>query len=375
MNRRFSLGVCTLLILICLVASGCGNTDLSSQATTVPTEIATVPPTEAPTEAPTEPPTAPPTEPPTEAPTEPELKIELNCEEYTFVRKGEVAELYCGEVEAELVSWVSEDPGVAIVSYGTVVSMGPGETTIYGRYHGQEVSCKVTCTANADDPMPYVNSDLLHAPVLALPEVSEESCHYYDDAAFIGDSVSYTLYQWESMYDQLGEATFLVRGAFGLENSLDGRLKIFHQGVQKRAEDAVKDSGVKKIFVMMGTNDLGRFGIEGTLELWDEFLGRILDKSPDVEVHIQSCTPIWTDAQVKNFTNELFDEYNVALKAYADEHGYGFVDVAPYFKDHTNGMAKKYCGDFYVHMSYEGTAAWAKVLKAYAEEQMQGETQ
>lgn len=369
--------ICSLFLAFCLVLgtsfTGCGISEQveSSEMTENVTQAPSNPTVEESTESSTEEPT----EEPTELPTEPAEKLELADDVHTFYHKGETIDLYCGEVELELVSWHSDNPEVAIVSGGTVVAMGRGTAKIYAEYETQQVICEIVCVADPNEPMPYVDPDILHAPVLKLPDVSEESCHYYDDAAFIGDSVSYTLSQWESMYDQLGDATFLVRGAFGLENSLTGRMKLFYRGAEVSPEQAVADSGVKKIFVMMGTNDVGRFGIEETLKLWDTFLGRILEKSPDLEIHIQSCTPIWTDAQVGNFTNELFDEYNAALEAYAEERGYGFVDVAPYFKDHTNGMAKIYCGDFFVHMSYEGTAAWAKVLKAYAAEQMQGETE
>ena len=55
------------------------------------------------------------------------------------------------------------------------------------------------------------------------------------------------------------------------------------------------------------------------------------------------------------------------LEAFADANSCYYVNLAPYFKDQDNSLAGHYCGDMYVHMNEQGTAAWANLLKAYAE--------
>lgn len=49
-------------------------------------------------------------------------------------------------------------------------------------------------------------------PSLAPPEVPEGPCHFYDDAAFIGDSISYSLMVYSTRHGGLGSPIFLVRG-------------------------------------------------------------------------------------------------------------------------------------------------------------------
>ena len=366
MRKHFYRYVIAAALSAALLAGCTGGPEVTTPETTVPvTEAVTVPVTEEPTVPPT-------TLPPTEAPTEPPLQLMFTETELTMTQKGEIVELYCGEVELKEVSWYSDDESIALISQGKVVCVNAGTTTVYARYDGQEVSCTVTCEVE-EGPAGYIPGDLLHAPRLAPPVVDMEDTSFFEDVAFVGDSVSYVLQQWHNMNGSFGNATFLVRSSLGLQNTIDGRMKIFYRGAEMTPEDAVAAAGVNKVFVMLGFNDVALWGIDGTLERWDTFLGRILEKSPHVEIYIQSCTPIHHQGAYSGYDNNFFDEYNAALEGYCAERGYHFVNIAPYFKDFANSMATKYSSDYFVHMSYEGTAVWERVLKAYAAEQTKGE--
>lgn len=208
-----------------------------------------------------------------------------------------------------------------------------------------------------------------NAPVLMPPEVDDGPCSFYDDAAFMGDSISYTLFLHNGKTKDLGDATFLVRGSLGIHNTLNGQLKIHYRGQELAPWDAVKACGAKKLFIMMGMNDIGYYGIEDTMEKWEIFLEKIREESPKIQIYIQSQTPMWTDANLDLLNNDNIDIYNQRLEEAAEEWGCYFVNIAPYFKDSTNGLAAKYSNDNYVHMNFQGTDTWAKVLKAYAAEQ------
>ena len=371
MRKRF-FGYLLAGLLLAVLLTGCGAAPeaVPAQSTAAATEA----PTQIPTEAPTEAPTVPPTEAPTEAPTEPPEMPELNRQSVVLTQKGQMLELYGGNVPLEEISWFSDDESVALFSQGTVVCINAGTTTVYADHQGQVASCQVTCEVDPESPAGRVKPELLHAPRLAPPAVDMGDTAFFEDAAFIGDSVSYVLQQWHNKTGAFGNTTFLVRSSLGLQNTIDGRMKLFYQGKEYTPEEAVAATGVKKVFVMLGFNDISLFGIDGTMERWDIFLGRILEKSPEVAIYIQSCTPIHHEGAYEGYDNDLFDEYNATLKAYCEEKGYHYVDIAPYFKDFTNAMATKYSSDRFVHMSYDGTAVWERVLKAYAAEQSKGET-
>ena len=85
-----------------------------------------------------------------------------------------------------------------------------------------------------------------------------------------------------------------------------------------------------------------------------------------MEVFIQSMTPVWTGGEKGGLNNTNVDKYNEKLAEFAEKRGFTFVDIAPYMKDSTNGLASAYCSDKYVHLTSAGADTWIKVLKAFA---------
>lgn len=214
-----------------------------------------------------------------------------------------------------------------------------------------------------------VGANAIKLPVMELPSAPEGEIHFFDDAVFIGDSISYSLMVHQTKTGELGDALFLVRGSLGLHNTLDNHMTVYYQGKPMTPWDALEASGAQKAFLLLGMNDIGYYGIDATMEKWVTFLGNIREKCPDIQIYIQSLTPMWLDAEQSLLNNENIDLYNERLRAFSEENNCSFVDIAPYFKNSKNGLAGTYCGDLYVHMNDEGTAAWATLLRAYAAEQ------
>ena len=194
-------------------------------------------------------------------------------------------------------------------------------------------------------------------------------CHFYDDAAFLGDSISYSLMLHHTKTKDFGEAQFLVRDSIGVHNAVSEAIGIFHQGKIITPWDALKITGAKKVFIMLGINDVSNYGIDSTIEKWGELLQRIRTACPDIQVYIQAQTPMWNLVETNNMTNEKIDQYNQRLKEFAEANGCVFLDLTACLKDSDNRLADAYTSDYYVHMNTEGTAVWAKALKEYGFQQ------
>lgn len=80
-------------------------------------------------------------------PSEPDdtVVLELNRTDFTLLRKGEVWNLYSGELDPAEITWTSGNESVVTVKNGKVEAVGLGQTTVYAEYQGQKVSCKVYC--------------------------------------------------------------------------------------------------------------------------------------------------------------------------------------------------------------------------------------
>lgn len=382
MKKRFLAGALALSLLLAALP-GCAGEGPQTTPTTVPQTTAAPTTEPVPTTHPTtEPKTLPETQPTEETvppETEPDYDFSLSEESIVLTEKGQSMALYCGDVALNEISWFSDDESVALFSQGVVVALNAGETVVRAQYRDEVISCKVICDVDPEAPAPYVAPALLQSPRLGIPYVEDPSdTSFFDDAAFIGDSVSYVLQQWNLQHGNFGNAVFLARSSLGLQNTIDGRLTLNYQGVSYSPEDALTAAGAKKLFVMLGFNDLNLFGIDGTLERWDIFLERILEKNPGIQIYIQSCTPVHKDGQAGALNNDTIDAYNEALENYCQEHGYFYVDVASYMKDYRNSLVPAYCSDGKMHITYDGAVVWEAALKAYAEQQrrnMEGENE
>lgn len=296
-------------------------------------------------------------------------------ERIVLVTEGEKWILYDGAVPYGDVSWVSDDTSVATFENGVVTAISTGETMVHAEYMGQTYSCQVVCNlrffegesvepTDADDyggPYGQDNRD----PVMAPPQTARVDASFFDDAVFVGDSVTLKLSYYAASSGKLGKAQFLTRGSYGVAHAVMDTMLLTYQGKDMTVEEAIKATGASKVFLMMGMNDIGLYGIDTTIENWGKMIERIQKACPGVTVYIQSMTPIWTGGEKGDLNNTNMDIYNEKLKAFATSHSIEFIDVAPYMKDSTGGMATRYCSDEYVHVTDLGAAAWIRVLKAY----------
>ena len=301
--------------------------------------------------------------------------FEFDKERLVLVTEGEKWILYDGGLDASEITWTSENPEVATFEDGVVEAVSSGETVVHADYMGVRISCSVVCNIrflegapteplDADDyGGPYGQDE--RDPVMAPPQGARVDASFFDDAVFIGDSVTLKLSYYAASSGKLGKAQFLTRGSYGVAHAVMDSMLLTYQGQDMKVEEAINATGATKVFLMMGMNDIGLYGVDGTIENWGKLIDRIEKNCPNVTVYIQSMTPIWTGGEIGDLNNVNMDAYNAKLEIFAKNDGVDFIDVAPYMKDSTGGMATRYCSDNYVHVTDQGAAAWIRVLKAY----------
>ncbi len=307
-----------------------------------------------------------------ETPAPVEGEIFLSVSEINFSTVGESENIYAGSLPIENVSWRTEDESVATVESGVVTAMGVGSTTVHAEAEGQSLSCLVSCLAANEEELKALPEATLRSPK-RIPYVPENPpLEYFDDAVIIGDSITYFLFQFETKHALLGNPMFLTRGGTSLLGIKNRSYNIYYQGQDLSIEDSVAMTGRKKVFLMLGQNDLGYRTIEDTLESYDIILSRILEKSPDVDIYIQSVVHEWAETRGDNSRNEKIDLFNAELIRYAEEKGYHYVDIQKYIVDHTGRMAQDYSMDNIIHVNEPGCIIWMQALLAYAHTQLIG---
>jgi len=223
-------------------------------------------------------------------------------------------------------------------------------------------------------PEPVVDAtEATAAPVEETRDPDEPvDAEWFDDAVFVGDSVTLKLsYYCDEHPEALGKAQFFCAGSLGYGSALwelnaEGAVHPFYKGETRLSEDCAQATGAKKVFIMLGMNDVAVYGVDGTIENADELYHRILAKSPDVTLYIQSVTPILYGHEIGDLNNEMLRSFNSALEQYCGEHGYTYLDINSVMADETGYLREEYCGDpgaQGIHFTDEACRIWADTLK------------
>ena len=206
-----------------------------------------------------------------------------------------------------------------------------------------------------------------------LEQGEDVEAHWFDDAAFVGDSVSVYLSKYGGGEDALGNATFLVAGSYSATNALrpvSGKsLHPSFQGTKMLTEDAIALSGATKVYIMLGMNDIG-IGLDHAIEPYITFVHAILEKSPGVQIYVQSVTPMvkGSTSSGKNLNNANISLFNEQMKVICQENGWYYVDVASILMDEEGYLKAEYCSDnptMGIHIKPGVVPLWVEYLRTH----------
>lgn len=209
----------------------------------------------------------------------------------------------------------------------------------------------------------------------ALPQKDAVSGSWFDDAVFVGDSVSVKLTMYEASVDRLGKAQFLTAGSLSATNALwdvsDNSVHPSYNGKKQKVEDSISQmSDIKKVYIMLGMNDITSVGVNNGIKNFEEFCNRILTKNPNVQIYVQSVTPLINGSKSSvpeegKLNNKTIYEYNCKLSALAQKRGWYFVNVAEAMLDKDGCLNNDYCGDpefMGLHFTNSGCKVWIDYL-------------
>lgn len=249
----------------------------------------------------------------------------------------------------------------------------------------QNSTPSTTASSTADDTTNYTADDESRTEASSEEDASQTTeksdvpagepvdASWFDDAVFIGDSVTLRLCYYCEDHDDLGEAEFLCAGSLGYNNAQmgldeEGNVHPVYNGEKVLIDDGAAAMGAKKIFVMLGMNDIGLYGVDGAAEGMKTMMARIKEKNPDAVIYVQSVTPMLENMQLTDLNNTTIPAFNEKAKAICEENGFRYLDVASAMDDGNGNLVYEYCGDpdaMGLHFSAEGCKAWIEYLKTH----------
>ena len=213
---------------------------------------------------------------------------------------------------------------------------------------------------------------------------------YFDDAVFIGDSLTsyfknYVLAKRNTdVPGYLGKAQFMsiskMSAKIASKNRVDEEeVNFLVRGRSTSLTEGIKQTGAKKAFLLLGLNDLGFRDWDETYGYFEKIVDLILERNPDVELIVQGVLPV-RDEFIKNKTIKEFlkkenikmQDFNIRLAALCAEKGITFLNFSAELEDENRELAKNYCSDGRCHLSPEGEDIWVRALRRFAAERMLG---
>ena len=195
---------------------------------------------------------------------------------------------------------------------------------------------------------------------------------WFDDAVFLGDSVTLKLsYYCEEYPEALGDAKFFCAGSLGYTSALweldrEDSVHPYYRGKNYLSQDCAKITGAKKVFVMLGMNDIGLYGIDESMKSVETLITNIKKTSPEAKIYIQSVTPIIKGMEKKDLSNKLVRSFNKKLEAFCKENSYPYLDIYGLLADKDGYLPPEYCGDQEaqgIHFTDAACELWVKYLK------------
>lgn len=365
--RRATALFLALLLIFGTVGCSSESADHTTPSEAKPAETTAPPQTEAPAEIQATEATEIPVETTVPVETEPALtgEVLLTVAQITFSLVGESEDIYTGTAPREEIVWESADESVVTVENGILTAVGVGTTTVTATYGEQVVSCTAGCLAATEEELSALDEATLRSPKRLPPVYENPPLDFYSDATFTGDSITYIMFQHETRHGILGHPLFLVRSGTSLNGLVLGYKNVYYQGQELDYDVAIETTGTKKIFIMLGQNDLGYRTVEETMSSWDLLIDAVRAKTPDAQFYIQSCVYEWYPTHTGNAKNEKIDTYNEQLIQYCAENGHHYIDIQKYVEDHTHRMATDYSLDQGIHLNEEGCIAWMHALNNY----------
>ena len=204
-----------------------------------------------------------------------------------------------------------------------------------------------------------------------LPAGKRVPVSYFDDVVFVGDSITEGLRYYAMASGALGNAKFLSAVSLSATNALwnvsDRSKHPRWNGQKMKLEQSVPLTGAKKVYVMLGMNDITSVGVDRSVTNIETVCSNILKAAPDVQIYIESITPranVQAD-DIGVLNNTSITRCNEKLAALCLKRGWYFVNVAEAMFDGNGYFKSEYCSDrssMGMHFTYPGCAAWVDYL-------------
>lgn len=192
---------------------------------------------------------------------------------------------------------------------------------------------------------------------------------WFADAGFVGNSVSvgFASIAKKQYATYFGKSPMMAKESYSFMNDAKGnpKYRVSFNGYSGQAKDVIAKTGIRKVFINMGTNDLWE-GPDKAYARYVEYIQGIRATNPGILIFIEATTPVMSGNEKGGLTNKNVDSLNAKMRAYcASSPDLFYIDINTPMKDSTGGLNPAYCSDKFVHINSAGYKVWVNTVISY----------
>jgi lysophospholipase L1-like esterase len=199
------------------------------------------------------------------------------------------------------------------------------------------------------------------AAIMSQPENGRVDTSYFDDALFIGDSLT----QGFQVYESIQNAHYAAYIGVGPKQLISGTVTD-KDGNVVTAIDQILAANANKVYILLGTNTLGSLDDEALLKYYDDFLDFLQPQmAADVVYYLQGIPPVTAEKAQSdaNYSNDRIKNINGSLAKMAYERGWHYIDLYSALAGDDGALrGELVAGSDGVHLNSAGYEAWKEYL-------------
>ena len=128
--------------------------------------------------------------------------------------------------------------------------------------------------------------------------------------------------------------------------------------------DSIIAAKPKKIFLLIGVNDLMFLTLPQIEDFYEKIMLRLVSETPKTQLYLESILPIHNDLRRNGMKNEDIDTLNETIQKIAKKHGATYIDLNTKFKNTEGALRAEFSLDG-IHLNGEGYLLFGDILKPY----------
>lgn len=187
---------------------------------------------------------------------------------------------------------------------------------------------------------------------------------YFDDAVFIGDSLT----EGFQMHGGITNATYYGYKNLNVKDVFEKPLVSGSSG-KITVADALRNRSYGKYYILLGANELGWVYPQVFLDKYSDLIALIRQTNPDAVIYLQSVFPVSQHTSDTNpyYSNSRIDEYDQLIRELAEDEQVIFLNVREAVENE-DGILPDDAATDGVHLNQTYCEKWADYLRTHTEE-------